>query len=143
MKVLIFHGYLLRGTGSNVYNANVAQALSRLGHDVHLFCQDLDAGSLPWVDAVGRWPDGSLAIEPAAGSAPGPGSITAYLPDIGGVLPVYVTDSYAGFDARPFADLPMTRSSPTSRRTSRLSVTSASGPAASTPRWPTIWSWAR
>ncbi len=29
MKVLIFHGYLLRGTGSNVYNANVAQALAR------------------------------------------------------------------------------------------------------------------
>jgi hypothetical protein len=105
MKVLIFHGYLLRGTGSNVYNANVAQALSRLGHDVHLFCQDLDAGSLSWIDAVGRWRDGALVIEPAAGSAPGPGSITAYLPDIGGVLPVYVADSYAGFDARPFADL--------------------------------------
>jgi glycosyltransferase involved in cell wall biosynthesis len=105
MRVLVFHGYLLRGTGSNVYNANVAQALSRLGHDVHLFCQDLDAGSLSWIDAVGRWRDGALVIEPAAGSAPGPGSITAYLPDIGGVLPVYVADSYAGFDARPFADL--------------------------------------
>ncbi len=28
MRVLIFHGYLLRGTGSNVYNANLAQALA-------------------------------------------------------------------------------------------------------------------
>ena len=49
----IFHGYLLRGTGSNVYNANLAQALARLGHDVHLLCQDLEADSLPWIDAVG------------------------------------------------------------------------------------------
>ena len=40
MRVLIFHGYLLRGTGSNVYNAQLAAALARLGHEVHLLCQD-------------------------------------------------------------------------------------------------------
>ncbi len=105
MRILVFHGYLLRGTGSNVYNANLAQALARLGHDVHLFCQDLEADSLPWIDAVGRWQGGELSVAETAGSAPGAGSITAYLPDIGGVLPVYVADAYAGFDARPFADL--------------------------------------
>ena len=27
MRVLIFHGYLLRGTGSNIYNAELAPAL--------------------------------------------------------------------------------------------------------------------
>ena len=48
MRVLIFHGYLLRGTGSNVYNANLAQALARLGHEVHLICQDRRA-ELDWV----------------------------------------------------------------------------------------------
>ena len=31
MRVLIFHGYMLRGTGSNIYNANLAPALARLG----------------------------------------------------------------------------------------------------------------
>ena len=40
MRILIFHGYLLRGTGSNIYNANLARALAGLGHEVHLFCQD-------------------------------------------------------------------------------------------------------
>jgi len=105
MRVLIFHGYLLRGTGSNVYNANVARALAGLGHDVHLLCQDREAGSLPWVDAVGRWENGGLVVEGTSGSSPGAGSITAYLPDIGGVLPLYVADEYAGFDARPFEDL--------------------------------------
>ena len=33
MRVLIFHGYMLRGTGSNIYNANLAPALVRLGRD--------------------------------------------------------------------------------------------------------------
>jgi glycosyltransferase involved in cell wall biosynthesis len=105
MRVLIFHGYLLRGTGSNVYNANLAQALARLGHDVHLLCQDRGAGSLDWIDAVGTWEDGALAVTGARGTSPGEGSITAYLPDIGGVLPLYVADAYAGFDARPFPEL--------------------------------------
>ena len=43
MRILIFHGYLLRGTGSNIYNANLARSLAGLGHEVHLFCQDRSA----------------------------------------------------------------------------------------------------
>ena len=50
MRVLIFHGYLLHGTGSNIYNASLARALARLGHEVHLLCQDREAGSLDWVN---------------------------------------------------------------------------------------------
>ena len=135
-KVLIFHGYLLRGTGSNVYNANVAQALARLGHEVHLLCQDLDAGSLRSTrSAAGR---GARR----RGSAP-TGSITL-LPDIGGLLPVYVRRLLRGLRGQALRGAqPTTSSSPTSRRTSRRSATSVDAPAASTPRWPTIWSWAR
>ena len=40
MRILIFHGYLLRGTGSNVYNAELARALVAAGHDVDLVCQE-------------------------------------------------------------------------------------------------------
>ena len=40
VKVLIFHGYLLRGTGSNVYNASLARALARLA--VHVDGPGLD-----------------------------------------------------------------------------------------------------
>ena len=42
VRILIFHGYLLGGTGSNVYNAALAEALVRAGHEVHLLCQDRD-----------------------------------------------------------------------------------------------------
>jgi glycosyltransferase involved in cell wall biosynthesis len=84
MRVLIFHGYLLRGTGSNVYNASLAAALARLGHDVHLVCQDREAADL------------------GAGAG---GSVTIHNPEIGGLLPVFVRDTYEGFEVKTFAEL--------------------------------------
>ncbi|MGA9636359.1 MAG: glycosyltransferase [Solirubrobacterales bacterium] len=104
MRVLIFHGYLLRGTGSNVYNASLAQALAAQGHDVHLLCQDSRAAELDWVDAVGRWEEGRLHVE-AVRDAAQPGSVTVYRPEIGGLLPVYVLDRYEGFEVKTFPDL--------------------------------------
>jgi glycosyltransferase involved in cell wall biosynthesis len=101
IRILLFHGYLLRGTGSNVYNASLAQAMVRLGHEVHLLCQDRDARSLPWVDAVGEWDGGGLRLEVLRE----PVRCTVYTPPIGSVLPVYVADRYEGFDAKPFDTL--------------------------------------
>ncbi|MEA2427750.1 MAG: hypothetical protein QOF37_1378 [Thermoleophilaceae bacterium] len=101
MRTLIFHGYLLRGTGSNIYNASLAKALTKLGHEVHLLCQDSEAAELDFVDAVGRWESGGLHVEVLNE----PVRCTAYLPDIGGLLPVYVADEYQGFEARRFTDL--------------------------------------
>jgi len=104
MKILIFHGYLLRGTGSNIYNANLAQALAGLGHDVHLLCQDRDAEKLEWVDRIGTWDGGELAVEDLRPASDG-GSVTVYRPPIGDLLPVYVEDPYEGFEARAFPRL--------------------------------------
>ena len=59
MRILIFHGYLLGGTGSNVYNARLAAALARAGHEVHLLCQDRDPFDQGWVDAAGDWDGGA------------------------------------------------------------------------------------
>jgi glycosyltransferase involved in cell wall biosynthesis len=101
MRILIFHGYLLRGTGSNIYNAELTRTLVDLGHEVHLFCQEQRPEEFGFVDAVGRWDGGGLHVE----TARRPARCTAYVPDIGGVLPLYVADKYAGFDARPFAEL--------------------------------------
>src|SRR3989442_1447506 len=101
LRILIFHGYLLRGTGSNIYNASLARALVRLGHEVHLLCQERDAGELDFVDAIGSWSEGRLEVR----TLREPVRCTAYLPDIGGVLPVYVADRYEGFRAVPFPEL--------------------------------------
>ena len=78
MRVLIFHGYMLRGTGSNIYNLNLARALARLGHEVHLLCQDRQA-----------------RIE----------GVEIHNPDIHGLLPVYVKDPYEGFEVKAFPEL--------------------------------------
>ncbi len=109
MRVLIFHGYLLDGTGSNVYNARLAAALVGLGHDVHLLTQDRHPERQPFVDAVADWDDGALRIralertrDERDAEAPR-GRCTAYRPNIGGLLPVYVADRYEGIQARTFA----------------------------------------
>jgi glycosyltransferase involved in cell wall biosynthesis len=100
MRILIFHGYLLAGTGSNVYNARLAEALVRLGHDVHLMSQDRHPERQPFVDAVGDWDEGELRVRVLRE----PVRCTTYRPDIGGLLPVYVADRYEGIEARPFTD---------------------------------------
>jgi glycosyltransferase involved in cell wall biosynthesis len=78
MRILLFHGYMLRGTGSNIYNANLARALARLGHEVHLLCQDRQ-----------------VQIE----------GVQIHNPDIHGLLPVYVKDPYEGFEVKTFSEL--------------------------------------
>src|SRR4051795_4782279 len=101
MRILVFHGYLLHGTGSNVYNARLAEALVRAGHEVHLLCQDRDPLALEWVDAAGDWDGGALSLT----TRREPTRATVYRPDIGGLLPLYVADRYEGIEARPFPDL--------------------------------------
>jgi len=78
MRVLLFHGYMLRGTGSNIYTLNLARALARLGHEVHLLCQDRQ-----------------VRIE----------GVEIHNPDIHGLLPVYVKDPYEGFEVKAFPEL--------------------------------------
>jgi glycosyltransferase involved in cell wall biosynthesis len=78
MRVLLFHGYMLRGTGSNIYNVNLARALAKLGHEVHLLCQDRE-----------------IKIE----------GVRIHNPDIHGLLPVYVKDPYEGFEVKAFPEL--------------------------------------
>src|SRR5919202_4315212 len=101
MRVLIFHGYLLSGTGSNVYNAELGAAFVRAGHEVHMVCQDRDPFALDWVDAAGDWDGGALAVTVRRS----PVRATVYRPDIGGLLPLYVADRYEGVEARPFPQL--------------------------------------
>ena len=101
MRVLIFHGYLLRGTGSNVYNAELGQALVRAGHELHMLCQDRAPLELPWVDAAGDWDGGELRLTVRRD----PPRATVYRPDLGGLLPVYVADRYEGVEARPYEEL--------------------------------------
>lgn len=104
MRILVFHGYLLRGTGSNVYNARLCAALARQGHDVDLLCQDRAPETLEFVGAVGEWgPSGAPSVR-VVRERRGDGSVTAWRPEIGGLLPVYVADRYEGLEARTYLE---------------------------------------
>jgi glycosyltransferase involved in cell wall biosynthesis len=73
MRILLWHGYLLGGTGSNVYTRMLAREWSRAGHDVTVLCQE------PHPE---RYDLGGAAV---------------VRPDVGGLLPVFVLDRYAGY----------------------------------------------
>ena len=73
MKILIWHGYLLGGTGSNVYTRQLAREWSRGGHDVTVLCQE------PHPE---RYDLGGAQV---------------VRPDVGGLLPTFVLDHYEGY----------------------------------------------
>src|SRR5215203_1074431 len=77
MRILVWHGYLLSGTGSNIYTRALAREWSRAGHDVVVVAQEphpeqLDLG--------------------------GAQVVRLQLPD--GLLPVFVLDRYEGLNPR-------------------------------------------
>jgi glycosyltransferase involved in cell wall biosynthesis len=81
VRIVLWHGYLLGGTGSNVYTRALAREWSRAGHDVTVLSQD-------------RHPEDYDL-----------GGARHVRPDIGGVLPVFVLDRYEGLEPRLLQDL--------------------------------------
>ena len=81
MRILLWHGYLLGGTGSNVYTRSLARAWSLAGHEVVVFSQEPSPEQYDL------------------------GGAEVVRPDIGGLLPVFVLDRYEGFEVRRLADL--------------------------------------
>jgi glycosyltransferase involved in cell wall biosynthesis len=106
MRVLLWHGYLLTGSGSNIYTANVAAEWRKLGHDVLLLCQEHKISELDFVDEYGEFTAGNLGFRTTAtGIAAAAGRVRLVRPAIGRILPVYVHDAYEGFEAKTFVDL--------------------------------------
>jgi glycosyltransferase involved in cell wall biosynthesis len=82
VRILLWHGYLLGGTGSNVYTRALARAWSRLGHEVVVVCQERNPG----VYDLG----GARVVRPE-------------LPE--NILPVFVLDRYEGLEPRLLQEL--------------------------------------
>ena len=80
MRIFIWHGYLLGGTGSNIYTRQLAREWSNAGHDVTVFSQEP------------RPQDFDL------------GGAATVRPDVGGLLPTFVLDRYEGYDVRRVQD---------------------------------------
>ncbi len=80
MRILLWHGYLLGGTGSNVYTRQLAREWTRAGHDVTVFSQE------PHPELYDL------------------GGAEVVRPDVGGLLPVFVLDRYEGYDVKLLQD---------------------------------------
>jgi glycosyltransferase involved in cell wall biosynthesis len=80
MKLLLWHGYLLSGTGSNIYARMVTREWSREGHDVTVFSQE------PHPELLDL------------------GGATTVKPDVDGFLPVFILDRYEGYTAKRVQD---------------------------------------
>lgn len=80
MRILLWHGYLLGGTGSNVYTRMLAREWSRAGHDVTVLSQEPHPERYDF------------------------GSAVTTRPDVGGLLPVFVLDHYVGYEVRRVQD---------------------------------------
>jgi len=80
VRILLWHGYLLGGTGSNVYTRALAREWSRAGHDVVVVCQEPNPE---------RYDLGGAKV---------------FRPNIGGLLPVFVLDRYEGLEAKLLQD---------------------------------------
>jgi glycosyltransferase involved in cell wall biosynthesis len=104
MRLIMTHGYMLSGTGSNVYVQSLCRALAGEGHDVHLICQEPDplffdfVNEHATVNAEGVHDQGEQETS-------FPGRCVVYVPDIGDLLPVYVYDDYPGWRVKTFLDL--------------------------------------
>lgn len=80
VKILLWHGYLLGGTGSNVYTRQLAREWSLAGHDVTVFSQE------PHPE---RFDLGGARTE---------------RPEVGGLLPVFVLDRYENYVVKRVPD---------------------------------------
>ena len=76
MRIVVWHGYLLSGTGSNIYTRALARAWGLAGHDVVVVCQEPHPERF---DLAGA---------------------RVVRPDIGGLLPTFVLDRYEGLEAQ-------------------------------------------
>ena len=80
MQIFVWHGYLLGGTGSNIYARQLSREWSREGHQVVVFSQE------PRPERFDL------------------GGAETVRPDVGGFLPVFVIDEYEGYEVKRVQD---------------------------------------
>jgi glycosyltransferase involved in cell wall biosynthesis len=107
VRILVWHGWLLEGSGSNVATARIVEVWRSAGHDVLLLCQERHPERYPWIDAHGTIDrDGPSELQPNTNASNASGRCVLLRPQIGATLPVFVVDHYEGFETvRPFIEL--------------------------------------
>jgi glycosyltransferase involved in cell wall biosynthesis len=104
--ICILHGYLLEGSGSNLWTRSVVESLCRTGHTVHLLAQETHPELYPFITEARRYPPLREPEVLLAREAVLPGACILHKPVLGDTLPVYVHDRYEEFPrVVPMVDL--------------------------------------
>ncbi len=105
--IAILHGYLLEGSGSNLWTRSIVRSLVRNGETVHLMCQENHPEIYDFIAEVYKYRlDGSVETG-FKREVPYPGRCILHKPEIGDTLPVYVWDHYEEFPhVVPMVELP-------------------------------------
>lgn len=103
MRIGLYHGYELIGSGSNEYTRYLAASLLELGHEVHIICREQHPGQVPFVERAIAW-DRSGSAETIFSSSDQPRCILHQLP-YGDVRPVYITDKQRQGNVKAFVSL--------------------------------------
>jgi glycosyltransferase involved in cell wall biosynthesis len=91
----IIHGYLLEGSGSNLWTRSVVESLCMEGHTVQLVCQEPYPHFYDCIAEAYRYHlDGSVETMVGPRDVPYPGKCIMHKPQLGDTLPVYVWDKY-------------------------------------------------
>jgi len=106
MIIAVVHGYLLRGTGSNLYVSNLCRTFCRQGHQVLLFSQEEETEAFDFISSSETFAEDNLStIINFKRITSYPGTCKHYRPNLAGMLPVYVYDHYPGFEVKEFTTL--------------------------------------
>jgi len=103
MRVGIFHGFELTGSGSNEYTRYLSRALARLGHEVHVLCREPSPESIDHVARAFLWDRAGnchISFERDVD-----GGITLHQLPHGDVRPVYLTDKQRSGHVKAFESL--------------------------------------
>ncbi len=104
--IAILHGYLLEGSGSNLWTRSIIQSMCSNGETVHLICQESHPELYDFIcEGIIYYSNGKretiLKRDPVY-----PGKCIMHKPKLGNTLPVYVSDKYEEFsDPQPMIDL--------------------------------------
>ncbi len=106
--ICILHGYLLEGSGSNLWTRAIVEFLCRQGETVHLMAQENHPERYPFIAEARRYlPDGSVETFYQRAEPGDRGCCILHKPVLGDTLPVYVWDKYEEFSTVvPMVDLP-------------------------------------
>ena len=106
MRIAIFHGWELTGSGSNEYARYFSWALARAGHEVHVPCREEHPEGIAHATAAYRWDREGNCQELFSGRPVElPGSCTIHVLPHADVRPVFVCDKQRAGNVKAFSEM--------------------------------------